>query len=131
VRAIGLEADLAVLARQGIPFIGVSAGSIMLGQRWIAWRDPDDDASAHVFDCLGIAPLVCDAHAEAEDWPELRALLVRLPAGACGYGITAGALLRADAAGRVAARGGDVHVLSRGAEGAIVRTLLRPRRLTG
>ena len=47
----------------------------MLSRQWIAWSDPDDDATAAPFDCLGFAPLLCDTHAEEDDWNELRALL--------------------------------------------------------
>ena len=41
------------LYRQGKPFFGISAGAIMLADRWIRWPDPDDDDSAELFPCLG------------------------------------------------------------------------------
>lgn len=92
----------------GIPFIGLSAGSILLGRQWIAWSDPDDDATAAPFDCLGFAPLLCDTHAEDDDWEELRALLAFHPPGTRGYGITGRAMLRVHPDGRVEAVGGEV-----------------------
>jgi len=95
----------------GVPFIGLSAGSIMLGREWIAWGDPDDDATARPFDCLGFAPLICDTHAEDDDWSELRALLALRPVGTRGYGITAPAMLRVHPDGRVEAFGGEVVCL--------------------
>jgi len=32
------------LYKQGKPFFGISAGSIMLAREWIRWTNPDDDA---------------------------------------------------------------------------------------
>lgn len=93
----------------GKPFIGVSAGSIMLGQQWVRWKDPDDDATAELFPCMGCAPLVCDTHGEAEGWEELHALLRLAPALTRGYGITSGAALCAHPGGRLEALGGPVH----------------------
>ena len=57
----------------------------MLARRWIGWEDDDDDASASLFPCLGIAPVSCDTHGEEEDWDELRALLRLCPDGEVGY----------------------------------------------
>jgi peptidase E len=59
------------LYRQGRPFFGISAGAIMLAERWVRWRDPDDDSSAELFPCLGFAPVICDTHDEAGGWDEL------------------------------------------------------------
>lgn len=98
----------------GVPFVGLSAGSILLGRQWIAWTDPDDDATAAPFDCLGFAPLCCDTHAEEDDWAELRALLALQPEGACGYGITSRAMLRVHPDGGTEALGGEVVRLVRG-----------------
>lgn len=66
----------------------------MLAQHWIDWTDPDDDSTATPFRCLGLAPIVCDTHAEADDWQELRMLLHLLPEGVVGYGIPAEGGLR-------------------------------------
>lgn len=99
------------LHRCGKPFIGLSAGSIMLARRWVRWSDPDDDGTAEDFPCLGLAPLVCDTHAEKEDWEELR-MLLRMTRAAVGYGIPAGAALRVAADGSLSALGGPVQRLA-------------------
>jgi peptidase E len=90
---------------QGKLFFGVSAGSIMLGKEWVRWRDPDDDSTAELFPCLGIAPVVCDTHGEADHWEELQAAVSLEPEGILGYGITSGACLKVAANGRVEALG--------------------------
>ena len=80
-------------------FVGVSAGSIMLGSHWVRWENPKDDATSELFDCLGIIPEVFDTHAEDEDWIELKAVLKLLGNGARGYGIPIGGLVSADSRG--------------------------------
>jgi peptidase E len=86
------------LGREGRPMIGISAGSIMLGRAWV--RFPEDespkkrgaDERASLFECLGIAPVHVDAHAEEDNWAELRVLLRLLAAVGearpVGYGLT-------------------------------------------
>jgi peptidase E len=93
------------LAAGGKPFIGISAGSIMCGQKWVRFPDEDDDSTAEPFDCLGLAPLTMDAHSEDDDWDELRLLLRLLGPGAIGYGVPSRGCLRVDAAGKLSARG--------------------------
>jgi hypothetical protein len=92
------ERELCEVLRQkhaaGAPFLGVSAGAILLAQRWIRWEDPEDDGSAALFDCLGIAPLLCDCHGEEDAWTELEALLRLAGEGSLGHGIRSGAALR-------------------------------------
>jgi hypothetical protein len=93
---------LKALARAGKPMFGVSAGSIMLACEWV--RFPDDDAAkAELFPCLGIAPLHADAHAEQDDWDELRVLVDLLrrrgDADPVGYGLTRKGGLRLEVAG--------------------------------
>jgi dipeptidase E len=103
------------LYRQGKPFFGVSAGAIMLAREWVRWRDPDDDNTAEIFPCLGIAPVLCDTHAEEDDWQELKALLALEPENAAGYGITSGSAIKVFPDGRVAAASGPVaHYIRRG-----------------
>ncbi len=104
----------------GVPFIGLSAGSIMLGRKWIAWDDPANDATARIFDCLGLAPLVCDTHAEDDDWSELHALLQRLEPGAVGYGITAPAMLRIYPDGHLEELGGKIVCLKHKREASVM-----------
>ena len=111
LRAAGLVPLLAERHSAGVPFVGLSAGSIMLSRQWIAWSDPDDDATAAPFDCLGFAPLLCDTHAEEDDWNELRALLKFQQPGTRGYSITSRAMLRVHPDGRTEAIGGDVVCL--------------------
>ncbi len=113
LHAAGLVPALREAYERGAAFIGLSAGSIMLGQAWVRWDDPDDDTTVRSFDCLGFAPLVCDTHAEADAWTELQALLPHLPDGTRAYAIPAPAMLRVDAAGRVAAFGAPIPVFTR------------------
>ena len=108
LREKGLITFLSGLHCQGKPFFGLSAGSIMLAREWIRWRDPDDDATAEIFPCLGIAPAICDTHAEGDDWEELKALLKLEEEGAEGYGLPSGAGIKVFPDGRVEALGGAV-----------------------
>ena len=87
--------------QNGMPFLGISAGSIMLAQAWVRWRDPDDDASAERFPCLGFAPFLCDTHDECSGWEELRTLLSISPKGSIGYGIPSGGGIIVEADGSV------------------------------
>ncbi|MCX6554101.1 MAG: Type 1 glutamine amidotransferase-like domain-containing protein [Candidatus Aminicenantes bacterium] len=103
----GADSWLRELHRAGKPFIGLSAGSIMLARNWVRWPDTGDDASAEIFSCLGLAPLLCDTHAEKEGWEELQTLL-RLSGLAVGHGIPAGAALRIKADGSLSAMGKSV-----------------------
>lgn len=80
--------------KAGIPFMGLSAGSIMLAEQWIRWSDPDDNSTAELFPCLGFAPLICDVHAEEDDWEELKMLLTLSSDKTVGYGLHADAALR-------------------------------------
>jgi cyanophycinase-like exopeptidase len=93
----------------GAVFGGFSAGSIMLAHQWVRWRNGDDDDSAETFDCLGFAPLLCDTHAEEDDWAELKALLrARRIDGEIGYGIQTDTGLRIHPDGKTEALGGAV-----------------------
>ncbi|RPI77090.1 MAG: hypothetical protein EHM45_10495 [Desulfobacteraceae bacterium] len=105
----GLQPFLKRLFKGGKLFFGLSAGSIMLAQAWVRWEDPDNDATARIFPCLNFGPLLCDTHAEKEDWEELRVLLSLSPDGTRGYGIPSGGGLRVDADGSVQAMGKPVH----------------------
>ena len=96
------------LHQAGKPFFGLSAGSIMLSRAWVRWQDPDDDGTAGVFDCLGLAPILCDTHAEEDDWEELHALLRLRPDGTLGYGIPSGGALVISPDGAVEAAGSPV-----------------------
>jgi peptidase E len=108
LREKGMVDFLFQLYRQGKPFFGVSAGSIMLAKEWIRWRDPDDDATAEIFPCLGMAPIICDTHAEEDDWQELKALLALEQDNVKGYGIPSGAAIKVFPDGKVEALAGAV-----------------------
>lgn len=97
------------LYKQGKPFFGISAGSIMLAKEWIRWNNPDDDNSAEIFPCLGIAPVLCDTHGEADGWEELQALLKLEKDSTIGYGIVSGTVLKVFPDGKIAALAGAVH----------------------
>lgn len=99
--ACGLSDTLRELQAEGIRFVGLSAGSIMLAREWVRWPDPEDPASAERFPCLGIAPIYCDTHAEDDEWEELRALLDLQPPGTVGYGIPADGALWVESAERI------------------------------
>ncbi len=96
------------LYAKGTLFFGASAGAIMLAREWVRWPDPDDDASAELFACLGMADLICDTHAEGDDWEELKAALALKAAKETGYGIPTGSCLVAYPDGHAAALGGPV-----------------------
>ncbi len=115
----GMVAFLRRLHRSGKPFLGVSAGSIMLARKWVRWRDPHNDESAELFSCLGLAPILCDTHGEGDGWEELKALLALSPTGAIGYGITSGTAIAVEAVRTLSALGGEVDRFRRRADGVV------------
>jgi peptidase E len=112
--------------RAGIPFLGISAGSIMLSRAWVRWTDPDDDEGAETFPCLGFAPICCDAHGEKDGWSELKTMLSLRPIGAEGYGIVSGSALVVEPDGSLGALGGEVHVFKRRTTGIVQAQSLIP-----
>jgi cyanophycinase-like exopeptidase len=96
------------LYNRGVPFLGRSAGSIMLSKCWIRWRDPDDEATGELFPCLGFAGVLCDTHGEGEGWEELRSLLLQVGDDQVGYGIPTGIAMCVHPDGTVEALGGAV-----------------------
>jgi cyanophycinase-like exopeptidase len=114
------------LFKRGKPFFGSSAGSVMLGRQWVRWEDPNDDATASLFPCVGLAPIVCDTHGEAEEWEELRALLRLMPEGAVGYGIPTGAGLCVCPDGALKALGVPVNCFVSRGDTAVRRADLPP-----
>jgi peptidase E len=108
------ERDLVPLLHErfeaGAVFSGFSAGSILMSRQWVRWTDPSDDTTAAPFDCLGLAPLVCDTHDEMDGWEELKTLIrLRHVDGEIGYGIPTSMGLRVLPDGRIEAIGGFVH----------------------
>jgi len=109
----GLAGTLRGLYNKGKLFIGISAGTIMLGEWWVRWEIEGDDSTASLFRCLGIVPATFDTHAEDEDWVELKTALRLLagrrddgqPGGAAsprGYGLPRGGIISADGQGNLA-----------------------------
>jgi peptidase E len=98
-------------------FCGVSAGAIMLCRNWMNWRDPDDDDTVELLDCLGFAPLLCDVHAEEDDWVEMKRLLGFFPQGTIGYGIPVNGALRVATDGKITSIGSaPVRFIKKGAD---------------
>jgi peptidase E len=115
----GMLTFLDRLHREGKLFFGMSAGSIMLAQQWVRWRDPADDGTSELFDCLGLAPILCDTHGEDDGWEELQALLALSEKGAIGYGIVSGTAIVVETDGTVSALGGEVHRFQKQTGGVI------------
>jgi len=97
------------LYENGKLFFGVSAGAIMLAKKWVRWRDPEDDSTAELFPCLGVASIICDTHSEQDGWEELKMALKLANEGEKGYGIVSGTALKVYPTGEVQAIGGVVH----------------------
>jgi peptidase E len=97
------------LYQQGKPFFGLSAGSIILAEKWVQWSDPNDDSTARMFPCLSIAKVLCDTHGEQDSWNELKIALSLSKDGEKGYGITSGAAIIVYPDGKVEAFGGTVN----------------------
>jgi cyanophycinase-like exopeptidase len=127
LEATGTIADLHRLAAAGVPFLGVSAGSIMLARSWVRWRDPKDESSVELFPCLGIADALCDTHGEGEGWEELATLARVAPEGSVGHGIPTGAGLVVHPDGVLEAAGTPVHRFeSRGGRAVRIADLAPP-----
>jgi peptidase E len=112
-----LVADLHAAAQRGVVFAGMSAGAIMLGERWIRWpREDASDDEAETYECLGLAPCSVDTHGEADDWPEARSFAAvrarELKRRAKAYGIPSGGALIVRRSGTLHARGKPVPVFA-------------------
>jgi peptidase E len=117
------------LYKQGKPFFGISAGAIMLAEKWVRWPDPDDDDSAELFPCLGYAPIICDTHDEQGGWEELQAALMLEKKGIRGYGLASGSGVKVLPDGTVEAIGGRVYQYIRQAKGVErIEDILPPER---
>jgi peptidase E len=110
----------------GKVFFGVSAGSIMLGREWVRWQDPEDDSTAELFPCIGMAPLICDTHAEGDNWEELKAALKLKEEKDIGHGIPSGACLKIYPDGQLAALGGPVVTYLKRGQGVVRSDDLQP-----
>jgi peptidase E len=121
------------LYEQGTLFLGISAGSIMLADTWVRWRDPDDNSTAELFPCLGFAPILCDTHDEENGWEELVMALKLSKNGQKGYGIVSGTAIKVYPNRRLEVLIGVTHQLIH-SEGRITRLtdilpLTRTRRI--
>lgn len=101
LKTTGLDTLLTELFHDGRQFVGISAGSIMMGQHWVHWDVEGNDDTASLFDCLGFVPMTFDAHGEAEDWRELKCALGLLGFGSRGYGLSSGGFFCADSEGNL------------------------------
>jgi cyanophycinase-like exopeptidase len=110
LRDADLVDPLRAAAAHGTVFAGMSAGSIMLGKRWIRWphaRAKDDEAET--YECLGVAECSLDTHGEGDGWSEARAFAsvraTELGRKAYVYGVPSGAALLASPGGQARALG--------------------------
>lgn len=130
LRRAQLVADIRAAADRGVVFAGMSAGAIMLGERWIRWPRADaGDGEAETYECLGIAPCSLDTHGEGDDWRETRSFVAvrarELGREAKAYAVPSGGALIASSSGKMLARGEPVPVFAAAPRGtaAIERTL--------
>jgi peptidase E len=130
LRRAQLAAELRAAAARGVVFAGMSAGAIMLGERWIRWPRADaSDAEAETYECLGIAPCALDTHGEGDGWGEARSFAAvraqELKRKARAYGIPSGGALVVRSSGRMLARGEPVPMFAANPRGTatIERTL--------
>ena len=98
LRDAGLVDDFHAAANRGVVFAGMSAGAIMLGERWIRWPHAGaGDDEAETYECLSIAPCSLDTHGEGDDWQETQSFAAvrarALGTKACAYGVPSGGAL--------------------------------------
>jgi cyanophycinase-like exopeptidase len=125
-----LVGDLRAAGRRGAVLAGISAGAIMLGERWIRWPSAAArDDEAETFACLGLVPCSLDTHGEGDDWSEARSFAAvrarELRKKALVLGVSSGAALVVDADGTLHARGAPVVVFAAlpNREAKLARTL--------
>ena len=117
LRDADLVEPLHAAAARGAVFAGMSAGSIMLGKRWIRWPSVEaKDDEAETYECLGIAECSLDTHGEADGWSEARAF-ASVRANELGkkvyvYGVPSGAALLAGPSGQARALGGPATLFT-------------------
>jgi cyanophycinase-like exopeptidase len=130
LRRAQLVADLHAAAARGVVFAGMSAGAIMLGERWVRW--PHDDATddeAETYECLALAPISLDTHGEGDDWRETQSFAAvrarEQKRRARAYGIPSGGALIVSSSGKMRALGEPVPVFAAhpGRSATIERTL--------
>lgn len=117
LRETGLVAPMHAAATRGVIFAGMSAGAIMLGERWVRWpRDDAGDDEAETYQCLGIAPCSLDTHGEADRWRETQSFAAvrarETGKKARAYAVPSGGALVITASGTPKARGEPVPVFA-------------------
>jgi len=117
LREAELVADLRAAAARGVAFAGMSAGAIMLGERWVRWPRADaGDDEAETYECLGVVPCSLDTHEESEEWREARSFAIvrarELGRKAKVYAVPSGGALIAGSGGKMQARGQAVPVFT-------------------
>jgi cyanophycinase-like exopeptidase len=117
LRDADLVGDLRAAAKRGTVFAGMSAGAIMLGERWIRWpREGASDDEAETFECLGLAPCAIDTHGEGDGWRETQSFAAvrarELGKKVRAYGVPSGAALVVGTDGTFRARGDAVTVFA-------------------
>jgi peptidase E len=110
LRGADLLDDFHAAADRGVVFAGMSAGSIMLGKRWIRWPNADSgDDEAQTYECMGIVPIALDTHGEGDAWGEAQSYAAvrarELGKKARAYGVPSGGALVIDPKGRIEAHG--------------------------
>jgi peptidase E len=118
-----LVPDLHAAAQRGVVFAGLSAGAIMLGERWIRWPRADaSDDEAETYECLSLAPCSIDTHGEGDGWSETRSFAAvrarELKRRAKAYGVPSGGALIVHRSGTLHARGKPVPVFAAHPRGA-------------
>jgi peptidase E len=117
LRDAQLIEDLHAAAARGVVFSGLSAGAIMLGERWIRWpSEGASDEQAQTYECLGLVPCSLDVHGEGDDWRETQSFVAvrarELGAEARAYGVPSGGALLVDSDGTLRARRTPVPVFA-------------------
>lgn len=96
-----LVKDIHAAHARGAVFTAMSAGAIMLGERWVKWpTETATDDEAHTYECLGVVPFSLDTHGEGDGWHETQVFAqVRAretKALAHAYGVPSGGALIVD-----------------------------------
>jgi cyanophycinase-like exopeptidase len=117
LRDADLVAPLHAAANRGVVLAGMSAGAIMLGERWIRWPHAGaGDNEAETYECLGLVPCTVDTHGEGDDWREARSFAVvrarELGKKAKAYGVPSGGALVLNHDGTMRALGAPVVVFA-------------------
>jgi cyanophycinase-like exopeptidase len=130
LRDVDLVGPLHAAANRGVVLAGMSAGAIMLGERWIRWPHAGaGDDEAETYECLGLVPCTVDTHGEDDDWREARSFVAvrarELGKKAKAYGVPSGGAFVLNDDGTMRALGAPVVVLAAlpKRQAAIERTL--------